>query len=274
MRIAVIGLGLIGASIARALKMNTTYRVDGWNRNPAVSDFALAHGYIDGLADDLTSYDVVFVALPPQATVDYINAHSFAPGAIVADICGVKGFLAEEMEKKPRSFRYVGTHPMAGKETSGIESSTDTLFKGANIVLVEGEDTDRDALQTVEKLYFDMGAGHVIRCSSAEHDRQIAYTSQLAHIVSNAYIRSDTSENCLRFTGGSFQDMTRVASVDEKIWTELFFENKACLQTELDGLIARLQEYSDALKAEDAEEMKSLLIKGKEKHSICRRRKK
>lgn len=274
MRIAVIGLGLIGASIARALKANTEHTIDGWNRNPAVSQIALDNGYIDAVAEDLASYHVVFIALPPQATVDYIDAHSFAEGAIVADICGVKGFLEEEVDKIPRPFRYVGTHPMAGKETSGIESSSPTLFKGANIVITHNEKTDREAAQEIERLYCAMGAGHIIYCTAAEHDRQIAYTSQLAHIVSNAYIRSDLSANCVRFTGGSFQDMTRVASVDEKIWTELFFENKGNLKEELDGLIARLREYSAALQEDSPEEMKQLLIKGKEKHRLCRKRKK
>lgn len=274
MRIAVIGLGLIGASIARALKANTAHRIDGWNRNPSVSLYAAERGYIDGIVTDLASYQAVFLALPPQAVVDYIDGHVFADGAIVADICGVKGFMEESVYRKERNFRYVGTHPMAGKEMSGIESSSPTLFKGANIVLTENERTDPDAIAAIEELYLAMGAGYIVRCGAAEHDRQIAYTSQLAHIVSNAYVRSDSSKNCLRFTGGSFQDMTRVASVDEKIWTELFFENERNLQEELDGLIFRLQEYSHALRERSSEEMKALLIEGKEKHWICRKRKK
>jgi prephenate dehydrogenase len=273
MRIAVVGLGLIGASIARALK-KADFAVDGWNRTKTVSDFALQNGYIDGIAEDFTAYNVVFVALPPKATIDFLTDTKFADGAIVADICGVKEPVERAVRAKKRNYRYVGTHPMAGKETSGIESSTEKLFVNANIILTENEETDREAKQTVYDLYKSMGAGKITVCDAVYHDREIAYTSQLAHIVSNAYIKSDAADSCSPFTGGSFQDMTRVAPLDEKIWTELFLMNREPLKDELSGLISRLQTYLSALEKEDKEELKSLLAAGKEKYFSAIKKKK
>jgi prephenate dehydrogenase len=265
MRIAVVGLGLIGASIARALK-HANFRVDGWNRTESVAEYALKSGYIDGIAERFTEYDVIFVALPPEATIRFLDQTAFADGAIVSDICGVKTPIERAVLSKKRNYRYVGSHPMAGKETSGIESSTEKLFVNANIILTENEETDQAAKETVYELYKRMGAGEITICNAAYHDREIAYTSQLAHIVSNAYIKSEAAAGCSPFTGGSFQDMTRVAPLDEKIWTELFLMNREALTGELSGLISRLQTYLSAMEEKDEERLKALLADGKAKY--------
>jgi prephenate dehydrogenase len=265
MRIAVAGLGLIGASIARALQA-ANYVVDGWNRTRSVADHALQKGYIGGIVEDFSAYHVIFVALPPQATIDFLNNTKFADGAIVADICGVKEPIERAVRAKKRNYRYIGTHPMAGKETSGIESSTEKLFLNANIILTENEETDQAAKQTVFDLYKSMGAGTITVCDAAYHDREIAYTSQMAHIVSNAYIKSRSAKDCSPFTGGSFQDMTRVAPLDEKVWTELFLMNREALTGELSGLIERLQAYLSALEEKDGGSLKTLLAAGKEQY--------
>jgi prephenate dehydrogenase len=273
MRIAVVGLGLIGASIARALKA-AGYKTDGWNRTESVAEYALKMGYIDGIAERFTEYDVIFVALPPKATILFLDQTMFADGAIVSDICGVKTPIERAVLAKKRNYRYIGSHPMAGKETSGIESSTEKLFVNANIILTENEETDREAEQTVYYLYKSMGAGEITICNAAYHDREIAYTSQMAHIVSNAYIKSEAAAGCLPFTGGSFQDMTRVAPLDEKTWTELFLMNREALTGELSGLIARLQAYLSAMEGQDEERLKTLLAEGKEKYFSSVKRKK
>lgn len=254
----------MGASVARALKANTDNTVDGWNRNHGVVSYALEKGYIDGEAADFKNYDVVFVALPPEAAMEFLDKREFADDAIVTDLCGVKKPIEQAVYAKKRNYRYVGSHPMAGKETSGIKSSSETLFQGANVVLTNGPRTDYEALDTVAKLYRKMGCGKISLCPADYHDAKIAYTSQLAHIVSNAYLKSETVKNCSAYTGGSFQDMTRVGGVDEKLWSELYFLNDKNVIAELETLIAHLQEYVDALKGSDDEKMQELLREGTE----------
>ena len=262
MRIAVVGLGIIGASIARALKANTDHIVHGWNRSRKVVEYALEKKYIDGVATDFAVYDVVFVALPPEVTMEFLDTKSFKNNAIVADICGVKKPIEEVVYSKTRNYRYVGTHPMAGKETSGIESSSETLFKNANIILTQHRLTDEAALMEIGRLYRKMGCGKLLLCPAAYHDAKIAYTSQLAHIVSSAYIKSPAAEGCSGFTGGSFQDMTRVAGVDENVWTKLYFLNRENVAKEIRALISNLSEYLGALEDGDEEKMKELLKAG------------
>lgn len=262
MRIAVAGLGLMGASLARALKANTDYIVDGWNRNPGVTDYAVERGYLDGAVKDFAEYDVVFLALPPDVTMDFLETKAFADNAVVADLCGVKKPVEDAVYAEKRNYRYVGTHPMAGKEKGGIKHSCPDLFKGANVILTRGRYTDEDALNIVARIYRKIGCGKILLCPADYHDAKIAYTSQLAHIVSNAYLKSKTAKGCEGFTGGSFQDMTRVGGVDEEMWTQLYFLNEENLIGELETLIANLGQYLSALKDGNEEKMKELLREG------------
>ena len=262
MRIAVAGLGLMGASVARALKANTDCIVDGWNRNPGVTDYAIEKGYLDGAVKDFTGYDVVFVALPPDVTMDFLETKTFSDDTVVADLCGVKKAVEDAVYAQKRNYRYVGTHPMAGKEQGGIKNSSPDLFKGANVILTRGRYTDEEALNTVARLYRKMGCGKLLLCPADYHDANVAYTSQLAHIVSSAYLKSATAKGCEGFTGGSFQDMTRVGGVDEEMWTQLYFLNDENLIGELETLISHLQEYLCALKDGDEGRMKELLREG------------
>lgn len=265
MKIIVYGLGIIGASVCASLRA-AGHTVYGKNRSRAPIDYALEHGMIDGEAENYRNADVVFLALPPAATLRELDEGEFPDGVIVADVCGVKRSLEELVYSKPRNYRYVGTHPMAGKETSGIVSASATLFRGANFILTSCDKTDSVALETVKSLGRDMGFGRFTVCSAETHDKKIALTSQLAHIVANAYAKSSETRGCGGFTGGSYQDMTRIAGVDENLWTELYFCNRKALLDETDGLIARLTEYRDALKAEDEEGMRALLRDGRIAH--------
>lgn len=275
MRIAVIGLGIIGASVARAIRANTEYEVDGWNRNREVVSYALEHNYIDGEVKDVTEYDVVIVALPPEVTMRYLDETVFKDNAIVADICGVKKPIEELVYSKERNYRYVGTHPMAGKETRGILSSSETLFQGANVILINGKNTDADAINTISALYQAMGCGKLVFCTAKYHDMKIAYTSQLAHIVSNAYVKSRTINNCNSFTGGSYQDMTRIADLDPEVWAQLFVANKKNIIPELQNLVDNLNEYLVALKEDDEKGLKVLLDDGgKQYRNVSRKEEK
>lgn len=272
MKIMIAGLGLIGGSMAKSLK-RAGYAVAGKDL-PHVEKAALEQGAVDEIARDVSVYDVVFVALPPDAAMEFIGTAPFRPGAVVADICGVKGALEEFVYSAPRAFRYVGCHPMAGKEVSGLENSAETLFDGASMIVTECEKTDPAAVSLLEKLFSQMGFGLVRKCSAAYHDKKIAYTSQLAHIVSNAYVKSKTADGFPGFTGGSFQDMTRIAGVDEKVWSRLYMLNLPAVTEELETLIGHLSQYLDALRAGDEKALQSLLREGRERKEVLDREKK
>lgn len=266
MKVIVYGLGIIGASICAALK-NAGHTVLGKNRSRKPIDYAVAHGYIDGEAETFAGADVVFLALPPRVVMQVADGENFPDNCIVADICGVKEPIERAVYSKPRNFRYVGAHPMAGKETTGIESASPTLFSGANIVLTRCPKTDEEAFAAVRALACDMKFGRIVVCGAKEHDRMVALTSQLAHVVSNAYVKSPLTGGCVGFTGGSFQDMTRIAPLDEYVWTELFFLNGGNLKRELKRLTDRLGEYLAALEKGDEEKMRALLREGKNAYS-------
>lgn len=262
MKICVAGLGLIGGSLCMSLK-RAGYKVDGWNRSPKPLKYALENGIIEDFAQNFCGYDIVFVALPPQATLDFINGTAFKDGALVSDICGVKGFIEKAVFSKPRNFSYVGCHPMAGKEVSGIENACAELFDGANMVITHSAHTNPFALQVLRSLTKAMGFGRLIECSAEVHDRKIAYTSQLAHIVSNAYVKDNEIESCFGFTGGSFQDMTRIAGVDEAVWSALYLENAENVSGKIASLITSLSEIKSAVDSGNAEKLRAVLKSGR-----------
>ena len=263
MKIVVYGLGIIGASLCASLKA-AGHTVLGKNRSKAPVEYAIEHGYIDGEATSYEGADVVFLALPPQVTLQELREGDFPKNCIVSDICGIKQMLEDAVLETKRNYRYIGIHPMAGKETSGIESASVHLFRGANLVIAVNNQSDPSALALIRALAKDMGFANIVECSAKKHDQMIALTSQLAHIVSSAYIKSPLTEDCEGFTGGSFQDMTRVAGVDEKMWTQLYLCNQENLLSEIDRIISRLQEYRGALTAGDQAEIERLIREGKE----------
>ncbi len=261
-KIAVVGLGIIGGSICGALT-NAGYSVDGFGRSQYSVDYALKAGYIQAQGEKIEDYDVVFIAVPPRATVDYLQNAKFKDGALVCDICGVKSEIEKAVYKEDRNYRYVGLHPMAGKETSGIDSASPTLFKNANLIITHAPQTSKEDVFEVKQYALAMGFGKLVECSAEEHDKKIALTSQLAHIVSNAYVKSPQVRGCEGFTGGSFQDMTRIAGVDERVWTPLYASNRENIVRELSGFIDNLSAYRDALTAKDDERLSALLQEGR-----------
>ena len=264
MNIVIYGLGIIGASLAAALK-DAGHTVLGKNRSRGAIEYALAHQMIDKEAASYEGADAVFVALPPDATMKELDEGDFPEGCIVCDICGVKEAVEKVVFSKPRKYRYVGTHPMAGKETSGILSASRDLYRGKNLVITRAAKTDEEALETVKRLACDAGFGYIVECTAREHDEKIALTSQLAHIVSNAYGKSPLALSVKGFTGGSFQDMTRIAGVEEGVWSELYLLNKENLSARIAQLIENLSEIKSALDGGDAEELKGVLKAGKDR---------
>ncbi len=270
MKICVAGLGIIGGSLCLSLK-RAGYAVDGYDRSAYPREYALNNGYIDGTVTDFSSYDVAFVALPPQATVEFIENTPFKDGAVVADICGVKKPIEAAICRKYRNFSYVGCHPMAGREVSGIEAARAYLFDNASMVITVNETTNAAALDIIRNLTREMGFGRIVECSAEIHDRKIAYTSQLAHIVSNAYVKDGDIDCCVGFTGGSFQDMTRIAGVDESMWAALYLENAANISEKITALINSLAEIRDAIDGGKKDELEEILKKGRVLFENCKK---
>ncbi len=261
-RIAVVGLGIIGGSLCASLT-KAGFTVDGKDIRAENIAYAVEKGYIAGEGKTVEEYDTVFLAIPPKATMTLLTTERFKDGALVVDICGVKGEIERAVYAERRNYRYVGIHPMAGKETSGIASASAELFRMANLVITRCEQTDENAVAEVKKYAKAMRFGKIVECTAEEHDKKIALTSQLAHLVSNAYVKSSQVKNCEGFTGGSFQDMTRIAGVDEGIWTELYFCNREEILAELDGLIAHLAEYRRAIERKDEAALSNALKEGR-----------
>ncbi len=270
MKICVAGLGIIGGSLCLSLK-RAGYAVDGYDRSAYPREYALNNGYIDGTVTDFSSYDVAFVALPPQATVEFIENTPFKDGAVVADICGVKKPIEAAICRKYRNFSYVGCHPMAGREVSGIEAARAYLFDNASMVITVNETTNAAALDIIRNLTREMGFGRIVECSAEIHDRKIAYTSQLAHIVSNAYVKDGDIDCCVGFTGGSFQDMTRIAGVDESMWAAMYLENAANISEKITALINSLAEIRDAIDGGKKDELEEILKKGRVLFENCKK---
>ncbi len=270
MTVGIVGLGLIGGSMAKAVKSRTDCRVLGFDRDAASRDCALREGSCDGILDSesLRDCELVLVALWPGAAADFIceNAERFAPGSLVSDLCGVKDYVCDRVRESVagRDFTFIGAHPMAGREVSGYGSALENLFDGASMLLTPFADTPRGEVTRLTDFFLALGFAQVVETTPGEHDRVIAYTSQLAHIVSSAYVKSPTAEEHHGFSAGSYRDMTRVARLNEELWTELFLENRAPLKAELDGLIARLSDFSQALGANDAGTLRGLLREGRE----------
>lgn len=266
MKIGIIGLGLIGGSILKSIKKRTNHSCYAYNRTQAVLEKAQL--FLDGILDEqnINKMDVVFVCLTPCIAIDWIinNASNLKKGCIIADICGIKEYIVNKLESflNKRNIHFVGCHPMAGKEVSGFINSTEDLFQGASFIITPTLTSNKNAIDTIALLALDMGFATITKASPKEHDEVIAYTSQLAHIVSNAYTKSLMLNKHKGFSAGSFQDLTRVAKLDSKMWTELFLLNKEPLLNELDNLINNLNNYKQAIKDMDKGKLFYLLEEG------------
>jgi len=268
--VGVVGLGLIGASFCKAYKENEPEAVVyGWNRTKSTSEMAKMQGVIDDeLTDEnLGSCDLVILSLYPEASVKWMEDHrkSFNKNGIVTDACGTKRFICDRAFAiaEEEGFTFVGCHPMAGTHFSGMAYSRADMYEGAPMVIVPPKFDDINLLEKVKVLFAPCKFGSFHVAHADEHDQMIAFTSQMPHIVSNAYIKSPNARNHSGFSAGSYKDMTRVAWLNPVMWTQLFLENKDNLIFEIDTLQKELQKYKEALENDDAEAMTKLLDEGK-----------
>ena len=267
--VVLAGLGLMGGSMAMAFKEHTDWTVYGWNRTRAVAEKALDQGVIDGIADEETiaQCDLLIPVLYPAATIDFLKRiiPTMKPGARIVDLVGVKTSVIDELEPVALAagIHYTGGHPMAGKEVAGFDNADADLYRGASMILVPTASTAPGDIEWMSELFIQLGFGMVKICDKYEHDRMIAHTSQLCHVVSNCYVKSPSSPKHKGFSAGSYRDMIRVAGVNEVLWTDLFLTNRDALLEELDIFVSDLLKVRSALADRDEEEMKRLLKEGR-----------
>ncbi len=269
MTVGIVGLGLIGGSLAKAFHRDENITVLGTARTKKTTDFALLAGDIDGelTPERLAECDLVMLAAYPETCMQYLreNADRFSTTGIVMDcggtkqaICDMAFPLAEE-----HGFTFVGGHPMAGTQYSGLKYAKATMFDRAPMVIVPPRYDDIELLARVKALLKPLGFGRVSVTTAEKHDEMIAFTSQMCHIVSNAYIKSPTAGLHKGFSAGSYRDLTRVAWLNADMWSELILENRENMLAEMDCFITNLQKYRDAIADDDFDALRDLLQEGK-----------
>ena len=268
MKVGILGLGLIGGSMARAYAVagHTVYAAD---LDESTLSFAMLSGAVHGRLDEETipACELLLLAIYPGGSAKWLedNGRLVDSGALVLDLCGIKQEVCKRCFPVARKygFTFVGGHPMAGSHFSGFKYSRADLYKGAPMVLVPPRFDDIDLLQRVKDAMAPCGFGMFSVTTAEEHDRMIAFTSQMPHVLSNAFIKSPTARQHKGFSAGSYKDLTRVAWLNAPMWSELFLENRENLLFELNTYLDSLTAYRDALEAGDGERLTALLEAGK-----------
>ena len=270
MTVGILGLGLIGGSLARAYA-KAGHRVLAWELDETVLSFAELAGAVEGplTKENLPQCQLVLLAIYPEGSASWLEeiGHLISPTSLVIDCCGTKEVVCNRCfpVAEKYGFTFVGGHPMAGTHNSGFKYSRSNMFQGAPMVLVPPRFDDIDLLQRVKDMLEPCKFGSFSVTTAAEHDRMIAFTSQMPHIVSNAYIKSPTALAHKGFSAGSYKDLTRVAWLNPKMWAELFLENKENVLGELDFFIESLTAYRKALADENMDALISLLDEGRKR---------
>ena len=268
-KIAIIGLGLMGGSIAKALKKTKKYKIVGFDISKSVLSLAKDGGFVDEIwnGTDKLDSDITVLALSPSLTEEFIknNIGLLKENSILTDICGVKEHICEFAQAKAEQYNinYVGGHPMAGRELSGFLNSVENLFINRSYIFTKTQKTNEEALEAVSEMAYDLGCSDITITTPKKHDEMIAYTSQLPHILAGAYVKSPASDEHKGFSAGSYHDVSRVASVDENLWSELFLLNKDNLIQEIDTLLQNIIEYKNALLNKDKQRVLNAIKEGR-----------
>ena len=264
-KIVFVGLGLIGGSMAAALRGFEDFEVVGVVRRQATADYALEHGVVDSVtldpAEALPQADVTVLCMNPRQIVDYLSEHrnEFKAGSLVCDVCGIKTAILEAAEGLPPEVDFIGCHPMAGTEFSGIENSFPTMFQKAHFIMTPRKTSTPEHISLIRRMAKHMGCRDIVNTTPEQHDAIIAYTSQLMHIVAAAVCDDAELFQCRGFEGGSFRDVTRVAALDVDMWTELFSLNAPALSRILQRMEDNLHSYRVAVENGDVERIHAKL---------------
>lgn len=264
----IVGLGLMGGSFAKAY-CEAGHRVLAFNRSRGTLEAAIISGIAEGELNEETigQCDLLILALYPQATIDYLQkmAPYIAAHTVVIDTCGVKRKVCDACfpVAEQHGFTFMGGHPMAGTQFSGFKYSRASMYKDASMILVPRFEESSETVERVKRMLAPCRFGRMTVTTAENHDRMIAFSSQMAHVVSNAFVKSPSAREHKGYSAGSYKDMTRVAWLNETMWAELFLENKDFLLQELDILMNNLSQYRTALVEEDEPKMKTLLKEGR-----------
>lgn len=270
MKIFIVGLGLMGASYALGLSQKG-YEVYGYDSDLNINEKALKDGLIKSFdKNHISTSDVILLALYPTKNIEFIRENiQYFNNQLITDIAGTKVLMMNEIIKiLPKDTRYVSHHPMAGKEKSGYDFRDPKMFKGANFLIVPSDQSTIDDVETIKQIAIDLEFGNISIYTPLEHDQFIGYTSQLTHMIAVALMLANKDPNLAYTTGDSFKDLTRIAKINEHMWTELFFQNKEILVNEIDLFIEKLNQLKSMLDSNQYDELKEVLKKSKEKRLV------
>ena len=273
--ILIVGLGLIGGSYAEALK-RYGFRVTAITRSRKTIDYALNKGLIDEGAAEVdprlvSEADIVVFALYPHVFIEWIenNQQLFKPGALITDVTGVKGSVVYKVQEILRpDCEFIAAHPMAGREVYGVENATSRIFNGANYIVTPTEKNTPEAIETCRELGLLLGFANVCELSPEEHDEMIGFVSQLTHCIAVSLMTCNDAENIEQFTGDSFRDLTRIAKINDLMWSELFMSNKKALLDQMDLFLKQFCRLRDMIETGDVDGMREMM-----KYSSARRAK-
>ena len=277
--ILIAGLGLIGGGYARGLHKKG-YTVYAINRSPAAIEYALNEGIIDkgasesdteGVASLLAAADIVVVAIYPKVFVEWIDSHQkyFKEGAIITDVTGVKSCIVYKVQDLLRKdVEFISSHPMAGRELSGVENSDESVFVGANYIVVPTEANTKEAIDECMELGKLLDFGRYSILTPKEHDDIIAFVSQLTHCIAISLMNCSEDEKLVNYVGDSFRDLTRIARINENMWSELFILNKSSLLEQMDKFIDEIQDLRNNLEKENVDGLKDKMISSTKKRAL------
>jgi len=264
--ILIVGLGLLGGSYAKGLK-KLGFTVNAITKEQSSIDYAIENLIIDNGSIEvdpkmIAEADLVVFALYPHTMVEWIkeNQQLFKSGAVLTDVTGVKGVVVDEIQNNLRDdVEFIAAHPMAGKEVSGVENSDEGIFKGANYIVVPTDKNTPEAIELCSNLGEILGFKQVAVLSVKEHDQMIAFLSQLTHCLAVSLMCCNNKEGLEKYTGDSFRDLTRIARINDEMWSELFLSNKEALLTEMDRFLSSFNELYEKIKNDDRDGMREMM---------------
>lgn len=265
-KILIVGLGLLGGSYAMALSRKG-YTVTAIDQNPQSIDYALSHNLIARGSSEidtalLDEADVIVFALYPHTFLQWVkdNGHLIRPGTVVTDVTGVKGCIVNQVQSlMPEGVEFIAAHPMAGRELSGVENSDDSIFRGANYIVVPTEKNTFSAIELCKSLGQELGFKDVSLLSPEKHDEMIGFLSQLTHCIAVSLMCACDDPNLEKYTGDSFRDLTRIANINDEMWSELFLANRDSLLRQMDSYRSAFDRLYNCVKNADREEMRSMM---------------
>ena len=275
MNFCIVGLGLMGGSYAMALteKGHTVTAVDvreaaiDWARRRGI----ITEGATDGFEPLLERADAVVICLYPDIAAPWLREHQkhFKPGGLITDVCGVKGHYVDEVQSFLREdAEFIACHPMAGREVSGVEYADCAMFRVANFLITPTAKNTRRGIAFAHALADDLGFARVTELTCAEHDKVIGYVSQLTHAIAVSLMNANDDPHLVDYTGDSFRDLTRIAKINDKLWSELFFANREVLCGEIDAFTASLLDLREKLATGDEAGLRALFVKSTERRRL------